>query len=107
MSVSVRQGLTRVLVRMALPRWFKVVPTIYVLSKKKKNFKHFLLKMFNVYNLKNLCILHGQVHYEKLPMQYTDIFKVVKNEKFQWKNFDIFLIFTQNIDCGYTLEPPR
>ena len=20
--------------------------------------------------------------------------------------FDIFLIFTQNIDCGYTLEPP-
>ena len=23
------------------------------------------------------------------------------------KNFDIFLIFAQNIDCGYTLEPPR
>ena len=21
--------------------------------------------------------------------------------------FDIFLIFAQNIDCGYTLEPPR
>ena len=31
-----------------------------------------------------------------------------KNEKFQWKNFDIFLIFAQNIDCGYTFrEPPR
>ena len=30
-----------------------------------------------------------------------------KNEKFQWKNFDIVLIFAQNIDCGYTLEPPR
>ena len=26
---------------------------------------------------------------------------------FQQKSFDIFLIFTQNIDCGYTLEPPR
>ena len=26
---------------------------------------------------------------------------------FQLKNFDIFLIFAQNIDCGYTLEPPR
>ena len=23
------------------------------------------------------------------------------------KIFDIFLIFAQNIDCGYTLEPPR
>ena len=22
-------------------------------------------------------------------------------------DFDIFLIFAQNIDCGYTLEPPR
>ena len=28
-------------------------------------------------------------------------------ENFQLKNFDVFLIFAQNIDCGYTLEPPR
>ena len=27
-------------------------------------------------------------------------------EKYPEKN-DIFLIFAQNIDCGYTLEPPR
>ena len=40
-------------------------------------------------------------------MQYKEIFKVVKNEKFPPKNFDIFLIFAQNIDCGYTIEPPR
>ena len=26
--------------------------------------------------------------------------------KFNGKNFDIFNIFAQNIDCGYTLEPP-
>ena len=26
---------------------------------------------------------------------------------FQLKNSDIFLIFAQNIDCGYTLELPR
>ena len=31
----------------------------------------------------------------------------LKNENIQQKNFDIFLIFAQNIDCGYTLEPPR
>ena len=40
-------------------------------------------------------------------MQYTEIFKNVKNDNFQSKKFDIFLIFAQNIDCGYTLEPPR
>ena len=40
-------------------------------------------------------------------MQYTKIFNVAKNENFQKKNFDIFFIFAQNIDCGYTLEPPR
>ena len=39
-------------------------------------------------------------------MQYTEIFKVVKNENFQKKKIDIFPIFAQNINCGYTLEPP-
>ena len=42
-----------------------------------------------------------------MPMQYTEIFIGVKNENFRQKIFDIFLIFAQNIDCGYTLEPPR
>ena len=31
-------------------------------------------------------------------MQYTEIFSAVK--KYKWKNFDIFNIFAQNIDCG-------
>ena len=31
----------------------------------------------------------------------------LKNENFQQKNLDIFLIFAQNIDYGYALEPPR
>ena len=30
-----------------------------------------------------------------------------KNEKFQIKNSDIFHVSAQNIDCGYSLEPPR
>ena len=30
-----------------------------------------------------------------------------KNEIFQIKNSDIFHISAQNIDCGYSLEPPR
>ena len=49
----------------------------------------------------------GPSHYENLPMQYTEIFSFCKNKKIHRKNFDIFLIFAQNKDCGYTLEPPR
>ena len=46
-------------------------------------------------------------HYENTPMQYTAIFHGCKNDNFQMKNSDVFLIFAQNIDCGYTLEPPQ
>ena len=46
-------------------------------------------------------------HYENTPIQYTVIFHGCKNDNFQMKFFDIFLIFAQNIDCGYTLEPPQ
>ena len=42
------------------------------------------------------------LHYANMPMQYTAIFHCNKNDKFQVKNLDIFLIFAQNIDCGYT-----
>ena len=44
---------------------------------------------------------------KNLPMQYTEIFLALKIENFQLKKIDIFLNFAQNIDCGYTLEPPR
>ena len=47
------------------------------------------------------------LHYENSPMQYTETFLAWKIENFQLKNFDIFLIFAQNIDCGYILEPLR
>ena len=38
---------------------------------------------------------------------YRDFFRCKKKWKFHWKNFDIFNIFAQNIDCGYMLEPPQ
>ena len=47
------------------------------------------------------------IHYENLSMQYTEIFLALQIENFQLKIFGTFLIFAQNIDCGYTLEPPR
>ena len=43
----------------------------------------------------------------KLAHAINRDFLALKIENFQLINFDIFLIFAQNIDCGYTLEPPR
>ena len=39
--------------------------------------------------------------------KYTANFITKKNENFQIKNSDIFYVSAQNIDCGYSLEPPR
>ena len=40
---------------------------------------------------------------------YSNILKHLqpKKENFQIKNSDIFHISAQNIDCGFSLEPPR
>ena len=40
-------------------------------------------------------------HYENTPIQQTVIIHGCKNDNFQMKNCDIFLIFAQNIDFGY------
>ena len=39
--------------------------------------------------------------------KYNENFTTKKNENFLIKNSDIFHISAQNIDCGYSLEPPR
>ena len=39
------------------------------------------------------------------PLQNTEIVHDCKNDNFQMEHYDSFLIFAQNIDCGYTLEP--
>ena len=40
---------------------------------------------------------------------YSNTLKILppKNENFQIKNSDVSHISAQNIDCGYSLEPPR
>ena len=55
-----------------------------------------------------------QVHHNELPFHirkhaYSNILKILqpKNENFQIKKSDSFLISAQNIDCWYSLEPPR
>ena len=39
--------------------------------------------------------------------KYTGHFTTKQNENFQIKSSDIFQVSPQNIDCGYSLEPPR
>ena len=40
---------------------------------------------------------------------YSNILQILspKNENFQIKNSDIFHVSAQNINCGYSLEPPQ
>ena len=47
------------------------------------------------------------MHYENTPIQKYWKFYNQKRENFQIKNSNIFHISAQNIDCGYSLEPPR
>ena len=46
--------------------------------------------------------------FENLPMHYTVFvfFSAVKIENFIGKILILYNIFAQNIDCGYSLEPP-
>ena len=47
---------------------------------------------------------YQRLHYANMPVQYTAIFHGCKNDNFQLKNCDIFLIFASNIDHGYTVR---
>ena len=46
-------------------------------------------------------------HYENTPIQIYRKFHLQKTKNFQIKNSNIFHISAQNIDCGYSLEPPQ
>ena len=95
---------------------------VYILN--RDDSKHVDFQFIGCFGLKNFvrifeqwasnCSWGGLVwvwpddsHYANTPMQYTAIFHGCKNSNFQMKNYNIFLIFAQNIDCGYTLEPPQ
>ena len=57
--------------------------------------------MFNLYDVVIIVVLRKHA--------YSNILKIFppKNENFQIKSSDIFHISAENIDCGYSLEPPR
>ena len=47
------------------------------------------------------------IHYENMPIQIYWKFYHQKLKEKSDKKSDIFYISAQNIDCWYTLEPPR
>ena len=49
----------------------------------------------------------GCLYRSKKSLYATDWISDEAIEQFQYKICYIFLIIAQNIDCGYTLEPPR
>ena len=55
------------------------------------------------------CIYHIRSYFTLRKHAYFNILIILppKNENFQIKNSDIFHNSAQNIDCGYSLEPPR
>ena len=67
------------------------IPTKYDFMEKYFT-KSFMMNQILYFDLQNMSV------------QYTAIFHCCKNDNFQMKIFDIFLIFDRNIDCGYTLE---
>ena len=70
---------------------------LQIIGRKDVIFSYFFFKQIN----------GSSYHYENTPLQYTEIFQGCKNYNFQIKTGHIFLIFDQNIDFGYTLEPPH
>ena len=58
----------------------------------------------------SICRKYKMCHLMPLRKRaYSTILRILppKNENFQMKHSDIFLISAQNIDCRYSLEPPR
>ena len=63
----------------------------------------FGISKVDIFSQKGYC----SFHYENTPIQVYRKFHVQKLKIFRQKTLDNFLISAQNIDCGYSLEPPR
>ena len=49
----------------------------------------------------------GLYHYENTPIQIYRKFTSKNYKIFRWKTLIFFIFLLKNIDCGYSLEPPR
>ena len=72
----------------------------------------YVIWLLNIYVLKVLEFLFWSVDVISVSIMKTCLFKYIetfttKNRKFSDNNSDIFHISARNIDCVYSLEPPR
>ena len=83
--------------------FFKVNFDLYVDARVCKKYIHVYVALLYSSLVPKICLMH----YGNTPMQYTAIFHGCKNDNYQMKNVIFFSFFAQNIDRGYTLEPPQ
>ena len=70
----------------------------------------FIIHLFRLFYFKNLVPKMLALKFDITKTRlftYIENFTTIKIENFQIKNPDIYHISAQNIDCGYSLEPPR
>ena len=66
------------------------------------------LLISSLYNQVKYLYCSSVILYDvNMSMHYTVIFTALKRTIFHMKNWDIFVTFAQELDCGYMLEPPH
>ena len=88
-----------------MPQYADFMYQIGMLDESQRDyFQKYALQAVTYIKQKNFkAAFEVTLRYENMPMQFTLVFILVSKNL---KVFDIFLIFAQNIDCEYTLEPP-
>ena len=77
------------------------------IKKKKKKKRKWPRPVFEIILAEAKCFLAKKKKKKKKKEAYPLPYKTTKNENFLIKNSDFLPISAQNIDCGYSLEPPR
>ena len=80
----------------------------YYISSHDNSYISNYLKIMNMCGIFRALLNSSFDHsYENTPIPIYRKFHLQNTENFQIKNSDIFHISAQNIDCEYSLEPPR
>ena len=83
------------------------IPGPSFLTSKARGFKWFLWAVQTLFHVSSSQDQRETCITKTCPCNKQTDFFSLKNENFQQKKIAIVLIFDQNINCGYTLEPPR
>ena len=87
------------------PRKAQILPIKFVQSDQGNHCP--LKELFGIVEYRQTEKTQVRLHYENTPIQIHWKFYHQKMINFQIKYSDIFHISAKNIDCGYSLEPPR